>query len=202
VGILVGLGVGVAVGLALLFALRGGSGGSTAGPARAAPGSLAFTVSGTDVQAVGTPAPGFPAEVQAKVLDTLDRYLVDAVGGPLRSGQRAGDLAPVFTAPALARVNGPDRPALVDEGLPKASSLRTDVATAKLRILLGDRNEPQAVSAAVELRVRTGGSDEVTVVRTGSLVLVPDGAGWKIDGYDINTSRDTADGPSTTTARR
>lgn len=205
-GILIGLGVGVAVGLVLVLVVRGGSGRSTAGPAagpaRAAPGSLRFTVSGTDVQAVGAPAPGFPPDVQAKVLATLNRYLADAVGGPLRSGRAAGDLAPVFTAPALARVTGPDRPALVDEGLPKAPSLRTEVATARLRALLGAGNEPQAVSAAVELRVRTGGSDAVTVARTGSLILVPDGAGWKIDGYDITTARDTADGPSTTTARR
>lgn len=202
IGVFIGLGLGLAIGLVLLFVARGGSGSPKSTSATPEPGSLAFTVSGTDVQALASPTPGFPADVRAKVLETLNRYLTDAVAGPLRSGRPAGDLAPVFTAPALARVNGPDRAALVDEGLPKASNLRAEAAKAKLGILLGDQNRPQVVSAEVDLRVTTGGSDTLTVVRTGALVLVPAGGGWKIDGYDINTARDSADGPTTTSARR
>ena len=164
--------------------------------------SIAFSVSGNEVAGVAPPGPAFPDDVRAKVTATLERYLGDAVVGPLRSGRPAGDLAAVFTGRALGRVNGPDRAALVDEGLPAAADLRADAAGARLAALADAANAVVVVTAAVDLRLRTGGDDDVTIVRTGDLVLVPDGDGWKVDGYDVRTTRDSPRGGPTTTAAR
>ncbi|HEV3402480.1 MAG TPA: hypothetical protein VG078_11715 [Acidimicrobiales bacterium] len=193
--------------VALVAALSGACSGGGSRPAappptEPPPATIAWELSGGEVHAVRPPAPGLPDDVRAKVTATLERYLADAVVGPLRSGQPAGDLGVVFTAPALGRVNGPDRAALVDEGLPRATALRSEAATARLGALAGDDHAVTVVAAAVTLRLHTGGADSVAIVRTGDLVLVADGDGWKIDGYDIRTTRDSAEGGATTTTAR
>lgn len=169
-------------------------------PPTALPSATSFSVTGATVESVAQPPPPFPDDVKAAVRATLDRYLQDAVLTPLRTGQRAGDLGPIFTGPARARVDGADRAALVDEGLPPAADVRADAATVGLAALAGGDSAVTVVTAALDLRVQTGGSDPVTIVRGGHLVLVPDGGGWKIDGYDVRTTRDSAGGATTTTA--
>ena len=193
----------ITVAVAAVAALSGCSDGKSAvAPPGAGPGAIAFTVSGDEVAAAAAPGPRFPDDVRAKVTATLERYLGDAVVGPLRSGRPAGDLGTVFTGPALARINGPDRAALVDEGLPPADDLRADAASARLAALAEASGVVTVVAAGVEIRLRTGGPDDVTIVRTGDLVLVADGDGWKIDGYEIRTTRDSAGGEATTTTAR
>ena len=173
-------------------------------PAQRPPSSstVAFDVSVGGVASVDQPPPPLADEVRAKVAAVLERYLDAAVLTPLRSGERAGDLASVFTAAALARVNGPDRPALVDEGLPKAAALRAESSSARLGALVGGDKAVSVVTATIDLRLDTGGSDRVTIARNGDLVLVPDGGDWRIDGYDVRTTRDSADGAVSTTATR
>ncbi|MFN2606416.1 MAG: hypothetical protein ABR511_00775 [Acidimicrobiales bacterium] len=182
---------------------HGGGGAARVGPtSTTAAGPLAFTVSGTDVQSVPSPAPPFPDDVKAAVVDVLDRYLSQAVAGPLTTGRPAADLGALFTAPALARVNGPDRGAMVDEGLPTAPGLVLSAASARLVALVPSGTSLTAVAAAIDLRVQTRGSDPVTVARTGHLVLVPNGSTWKIDGYDLHVTRDSDGGSVTTEAHK
>ena len=165
------------------------------------PDASSFSVTGATVESVRLPAPPFPDEVKDSVRATLDRYLQEAVFGPLRSGGPAGDLGPVFTGPARLRVDGPDRAALVDEGLASAGSVRTEKVTAGLTALAGADGAMNVVTASVDLRLETGGDDPVKIARSGQLVLVPEADGWKIDGYDVRTTRDGGDGATTTTAR-
>ena len=193
--------------LLLLSATLGGCSGRGSRPAappvtEPPPPPIAFSVTGGDVHAVTPPAPPLPDDVRAKVTATLERYLEDAVLAPLRSGQPAGDLAPLFTASALARLNGGDRAGLADEGLPRATRLRSDATSAALAALAGADQAIVVVTAAVELRLHTGGAESVAIVRTGDLVLVPDAGEWKIDGYDIRVARDTVDGGATTTTAK
>ena len=42
----------------------------------------------------------------------------------------------------------------------------------------------------------------MTVVRTGELVLMPEGSTWRIDAYDIQVVRTIAQDTTTTTAER
>ncbi|HEX2041854.1 MAG TPA: hypothetical protein VHF24_04385 [Acidimicrobiales bacterium] len=171
-------------------------------PTEPPPAPITWDVTVGDVHAVRPPAPGLPDDVRAKVTATLERYLADAVVGPLRSGRPAGDLGPVFTAAALARLNGPDRAALVDGGLPPAVRLHSDAATARLGALAGADQAMAVVVAAVTLRLHTGGAGSVAIARTGDLVLVPDRDAWKVDGYDIRTERQSPEGGATTTTAR
>ena len=162
---------------------------------------IVFAITGATVESVHPPPPPFPDDVKAAVGATLDRYLQAAVLGPLRSGGPAGDLGPVFSGRARGRVDGPDRAALVDEGMPAARSLRAEAATVRLEALAGADGAMAVVTAAVELQLRAGDDDDpVTIARRGHLVLVPEGDGWKIDGYDVRTTRDGGDGTTTTTA--
>lgn len=179
----------------------------TSGSPKSAPGlppvPLAFTVSGVEVQSVSQPAPPLPDEVRAKVMATLDAYLDRATAVPLRTGSGAGDLAGLFTSAASARLNGPDRPALVDEGLPRAAGVQAVASTARLGALAGSDNAVSVVAATIDLRLQSTGDDQLTIARSGDLVLVPDGGTWKIDGYDLSTARDSGGGgPTTTTARK
>jgi hypothetical protein len=141
----------------------------------------------------------------AGVLDTLNRYLQAAVVTPLRTGGPAGDLAPLFNPPALAQVvpGGPDRFAFIDENLPPVSDLRSERAVAGLTGLAGTDGTVSVVTAGLELRLigHVAGAP-VTIVRTGELVLMPEGGTWRIDAYDIKVVRTVAEATTTTTAER
>ena len=159
--------------------------------------AIRFELAGAEVQGPGPPA--FPDDARAAVLDTLNRWLSDAVVGPLVSGRPAPDLTPIFTAATQARLSGPDRAALVDEGLPPATrGLRSEAAAANLTALAGADGVLAAVSARIDLRLRAlGDGPPLRVDRQGELVMVPDSGNWKIDGYDVRVSRDSEEGPST-----
>ncbi len=177
------------------------SGGTGSAPDEPLP-PPAFTVSGVEVQSVAEPAPPLPDTVRAEVLATLDEYLLRAMVSPLRSGEPVGDLGSLFTGAAAARLAGPARAAMVDEGLPQASDVRGLVSTVGLGALAGADNDVVVVTATIDVRLEATGDDPLTIVRTGDLVLVPDGDAWKIDGYDMSTTRDSGAGPTTTAARK
>ena len=158
-------------------------------------------MSGVEVQSLTEPAPSLPDDVRGDVVATLDGYLNTAMVTPLRSGGIAGDLTPLFTPEAGARAAGPDQATMVDEGLPPAD-VQVVVSTARLGALAGSEGSIAVVAATVDVRLQTTGRDPVTIVRTGDLVLVPEGDGWKIDGYDLSTARNSGTGTTTTTARR
>lgn len=141
----------------------------------------------------------------AGVLDTLNRYLDAAILTPLRTGGPAGDLAPLFNPPALAQVapGGADRFAFIDENLPPVSDLRSERAVAGLTALAGQDGTVSVVTAGLDLHLvgHIAGAP-VTVVRTGELVLMPEGRTWRIDAYDIKVVRTVAEDTTTTTAER
>lgn len=147
--------------------------------------------------------PSFDAS-WAAVLDTLNRYLDAAVLTPLRSGGPAGDLTPLFTPLSAGRVTtvGPDRAAFIDEGLPPATDLRRERGVATLTGLGGRDALLSVVSAQLELRL-TGRVDgaPLTLVRTGELVLIPEGGTWRIDAWDLRVTRSLAGVTTTTTVR-
>lgn len=162
-------------------------------------GGAGFTVHA--VGAVNQPA--FDA-AWAAVLDTLNRYLEAAVLTPLRSGGPAGDLAPFFTPLSVARVTtaGPDRGAFIDEGLAPATDLRRVTAVATLSGVAGSDAVMSVVSAVLDLRLagRVKGAP-LSVIRTGELVLLPEGGTWRIDAWDLRVVRTLSGGTTTTEAK-
>ena len=165
---------------------------------------IAITGAGFDMEAAGNVSRATSDATWAGVLDTLNRYLDAATLTPLSTGGPAGDLAPLFMSPAADRVTkGPDRAALIDEGLPVTDELKLDAAVATLTALAGTDGVVSVVSAALDLRLSgQANGAPVKVSRAGDLVLLPDGGTWKIDGYDIRATRTVGDAATTTTAHR
>lgn len=168
------------------------------------PAPIAFTGTGFDVHTSGRVSQAAFNEAWGGVLDTLNRYLDAGVLTPLRTGGPAGDLAPLFSGPAAARVvpGGADRFAFIDENLPPLSDLRQQAAVARLTALAGSDGIMSVVTAAIDLRLigHVAGSP-VTVERTGEFVLMPEGGTWRIDAYDVRVTRTQAQEATTTTVR-
>ena len=170
------------------------------------PAPIVITGDAYDLHTAGPVSTATFNATWAGVLDTLNRYLEAAVLTPLRTGGPAGDLTPLFNPPALERVvpGGADRFAFIDENLPPLSDLRSERAVAGLTALAGKDGTVSVVTAGLELRLigHVAGAP-VTVVRTGELVLMPEGNTWRIDAYDIRVVRTLADQSTvTTTAER
>ena len=177
------------------------AGGTIAAPTTALPAPAErFEIQAFDVAAAEGAADSFDT-VRAQVVQALDRYLETAMLAPLRSGQAASDLATVFAGPAAERVAGPDRLALVDEGLPPVTGVALTKATARVAVLAGRGGEAGLATASISTVV-TGmiGTAPLTVERFGDLELSPDGDSWKIVGYAVHVSKDTREESATTGA--
>jgi len=152
------------------------------------PTLTSFTLAEPEIAAFGTD-PLLPVEARDGAHALLDQYLDRAVVTPLRSGL-VGDLAPLFTAPALERLSGPDRAAMIDEGLGGATDISVATAAAQLTALVGPEGV-HVIVAGIDLAVTAkwrGGP--VAIHRSGELTLVVDGDAWKISGYDVRVDRD------------
>jgi hypothetical protein len=169
------------------------------------PPPIVFTGDAYDLHTASPVATATFNATWAGVLDTLNKYLEAAVLTPLRTGGPAGDLTPLFNPPALERVvpGGADRFAFIDENLPPVSDLRSERAVAGLTALAGTDGTVSVVTAGLDLRLigHIAGAP-VTVVRTGELVLMPEGGRWCIDAYEIKVVRTVAEETTTTTAER
>ena len=169
------------------------------------PAPIAFIGDAFDLHTAGPPTRASYDATWFGVLETLNRYLEAAIVTPLRTGGPAGDLTPLFNQPALERVapGGVDRFAFIDENLPPVSDLRSERAVAGLTALAGRDGKVSVVTAGLDLRlVGHIAGTPVTVVRTGELVLMPEGTTWRIDAYDIQVVRTMAQDTTVTTAER
>ncbi len=152
------------------------------------PAGRSFTLAAPDVEAYSTP-PLLPVEARNGAQVLLDQYLDRAVLAPLKSG-KAGDLAPLFTAAAFERLSGPDRAALVDEGVAGAAVVSLVSASARLTALLGP-DGVQLLVAGIDVAVSAKvGTAPLSIHRTGELTMVVDGDAWKISSYDVHVDRD------------
>lgn len=171
---------------------RSGRGGASTTAATTPPGPPALALNVSGVEANGT-APPDEATVAA-VKKTLDGWLTTAVVGPLHTGARAADLAPYFTAAALERLADPAvRASLVDEGLPPSTkAFAPEVANVLLSAVAGGDGVVGVVVGRLDLKLRaTGASSDVDIVHQGDLVLVFDNETWRIDSFQMHTTRDS-----------
>ena len=187
--------------LALLAACSRPAGSPVGGPAAPGGAPAGFSLTAFDVHAAAPVAPEAAERAKAGVLATLDAYLQRAVLGPLSPGGAVGDLGPVLTAAAAARLSGPDRAALVEEVAAGDGTPSVDVATATIGLLVDPGGRPVMAGVHVALRVRAGtGKDQLLVERQGDLALVAEGDPanpvWKVDSYDMKAAR----GPAAATA--
>lgn len=159
---------------------------------------VALTVTG--VESNGTAPPS--AELVDAVVATLDHYVADAVVTPLQTGVAGSDLAVVFTAGAAAQLDTDDREALVDTELPLLPRVRPQRADVALSTLAGPEGQIGVIVASLDLAVRaTGKTHDLDIAHSGELILVPEGASWKIDSYTMHTTRERHPEPTTTTKK-
>ncbi|MFP5319373.1 MAG: hypothetical protein ACLGI2_13915 [Acidimicrobiia bacterium] len=157
-----------------------------------------FSFGEPDIRAVRVAAE-LPEDVRREIHDLLDRYLNEATVTPLRKGRAVEDLSEVFSGRALERASGPDRAALVDDGLPRVARLHVGDASAQLTALVGPGGVA-VMAAAIHVLVSgavPGGG--LTVERTAELQLARDGDSWRVGGYDVSVTRTGPDGIVTTT---
>lgn len=179
-----------------------GTSGRSGAPGGENSGPIGFGVTSMNVEAGRPPSPETVEQAKAAAVSTLNSYLKIAVLDPLGSAAPVGDLTPVVTESVSNRLAGPDRAALLDEGLPKMEGIRADRAGVDLTVMAGQAGEILMVAADVELKLRgTADGTPLAIDRTGEFLLVPAGGAWKIDGYRIHVTRDTPGGATTTTAQ-
>ena len=167
-----------------------------------APVAITFKVTAFDVEAAAAPVAGAASGAQDGIQATLNRWLETAVLGPLRSGQPAGDIGPMFSAATRERITTtPDRAAFVDEGIPPVAGVRAGIASLAMTALADPDGAIPVV--AVHFDLTLGGTVDGTplgVEHTGDLFMVPEDDAWRIDGYDVRSTRATAGATTTTTA--
>lgn len=194
----------IGLGVYLLLGLTGDS----TGPTYTASKSINLTAGPTTMNGVGFVGVNFSPEVSAAVMTTLGAYADNAMVAPLRKGKTsAAALANVFDAPAQARLNGPDRTVVLDEGLPRAVG-KIDVSSPPIPLTgLADASG-NTILVSTEVQLTTKARTEkgvIGVTRTGTFVLAPDSSGiWKITGWTLTTDRrgpGTSVAPTTTGAK-
>jgi hypothetical protein len=205
-----GIGSGLLVATIVVLAGCGG-GGDDKG--KAAPSSttkvpntnVSLQLGDVSADSAGPPAQLSPAQSQA-ILKVVGDYLTAATVDPLRSAKPADDLSALFTAGALARVTGPDRPVMVDEGLPKVTG-DLDVTAQPVKVVgLGDQAGAIVLATAtIDLDIQGVTADKgapLRILRKGDLVLSPDPTGaWKVTAFNIAVARSGGGlDPTTTTA--
>src|SRR5262245_52961891 len=166
--------------------------------------NVSLQLGNVSADSAGPPAQLAPEQADA-VLKVVTNYVDTATVDPLRSAKPAGDLSAIFDAGALARVTGPDRAVMVDEGLPKVTGDLTVVAKPVDVMGLADQGGA-IVLATASLDLEITGDAHVKagplrVARRGDLVLAPDASGtWKITSFSVLVSRTGAGlDPTTTT---
>ena len=155
------------------------------------PEGFGFTVVGADVHAIGPYAP-FPPELQTAVLATLNAYLTFGVVQPLRENKPPAGVEVAFTPVAAARLAGPDRVALVEDGAFSRGDVRQERANVRFTAMRGPGGEIVVVTAQLDVAmVVETSSGDVAAVRAGEMVLVPASTGWQIDAFDLVARRDS-----------
>lgn len=145
------------------------------------------------VYKVGDAPETIPDDVRNAVMSALTSYVNAATVTPLRKGRAADDaaLASSLAPNVAARLAGPDRAVLVDEGLPKAAA-RIVVSSQPVQLtgLADGDGNIVVVTANVDATTKTKTKKgKLSIQRTGELVFEPDNGTWKISGYSLVVDR-------------
>jgi hypothetical protein len=187
-----------AVTCALLAAIGGAcaSGGDDTAPTRddAVRATLDVPTGPVTVASAGPPDVALPDAVRDQIVGSIREYVDLATVAPLRTGRPAGKLDPLFTASAAARIAGPDRAVVVDDGLPRAEAKVVARAQPVALTALADQHGAVIlVSADLALSVATESEDgPVKIARVGELLFAPEAGAWRMSGFDLAVHRSGA----------
>jgi hypothetical protein len=197
----------LAGGAALAAALIAGvlvvvlSGSDTSKTVPKASESVQLTVGTTSVESAGG-AVAFPDDVKTQSMAALAGYVEAASVKPLRTGKAdAAALSSVFEPTAAAKLTGPDRATLVDEGLPKSRGNIEATASVNLVGLAGTDGKVILANATFDLQIVTMvPKGPVRIQRTGSMLFAPVNGTWMITGWRLSVDRNAPGLPVTPTS--
>jgi hypothetical protein len=141
-------------------------------------------------------------KTQQAVVDAAKSYIDAAVISPVSDGKVGKDYDGLFDSAVSANATGPDRAALTDDGIPKATKKPTVTATPVRIDALADKDGKVVLLGAtfdVDVRATSAGG-AVTVHRTNELTYAPVDNGWKITAYRVSVERATPEGSTSSTA--
>ncbi|MBM3676114.1 MAG: hypothetical protein FJW88_14470 [Actinobacteria bacterium] len=177
--------------LVVVLAACGGAGASEkAATTTTRVGSTMTIEAGTvTVESAGAPLGLADADRDA-VVETVRRYVKAATVDPLL-GEGVGDLAPLLAATVGSGLTPADRAALVDEGLPESTGTVEAVVAPVVLTALADRaGAIDLVGAGLDVTVTAKTArGPVVVHRAGELILVRDGAAWRIESFRLLVDR-------------
>jgi hypothetical protein len=152
--------------------------------------SVALRFVSANVASAG-PAVAFPADLRNKVSQSVNRYVEAAVVSPLRAGAVGAGLAGLFTPDAAAKLNGPERATLTDEGVPKLSGSITPTTAAFALTGLAEKSGDIVLVSAnlkLDLHAAVPGGD-LHMVRQGTLLFSNVAGAWRVAGFDLSVIR-------------
>ena len=163
---------------------------------------LELTVGGLYNANAGPPV-AFPPEGVTAVMDTVGAYVQGGLIDPITEDEVPEGLLQYFDAGTTARLGGPDRAVLFDEGLPELDGSFTPLAQPVIITALSDGTGAFVLATAAVNYTATAETEQgpLNITRQMELTLTPEAGLWKITGYDVILVREgTGVTPTTTTA--
>jgi hypothetical protein len=191
--------VGLLVAAALVFFGGDDGDGGRRGKPKSVSVNLELVRGASRSENAGPPAE-LPVETQDQIMELVGDYVDKGVIRPLKTGERAPDLSGLFDLGAAGRLEGPDRPALFEEGMPPTTIERASAFPVSFTGL-SDANGSFVLVTAGFGMVLDGENDQgpIKITRTYELTFLPEGGTWRITGYDIVVVREGGDTATTTT---
>jgi hypothetical protein len=178
-------------GLTLAACSSGGSGKATS--TTTAPNARVRVTPGTvTVVTAGPPAQLADADRQA-IITAVGSYVQDATIAPLE-GKTVPDLASQFTATAAPALQGPERDALLDADVPRATGrVAPALQPVNLHALADNAGAIDLVGTTLDLTVQAAAKGgPITIHRSGELMFTRDGGTWKILSFRLAVTREGA----------
>lgn len=151
-----------------------------------------LTAGALAVERTGSDPAALPDDVRDKVMAALRAYIRAATVRPLQKGQVDDAAMNSVVGPAVtARLSGPDRSVLVDEGIGRATRriVVKGLPVAITGLADGQGRVVVAVATLDTVATTRTAKGKVAIRRMGELVLSPDADAWKITGYTLQVDR-------------
>jgi hypothetical protein len=174
-------------------ACSSGGGSAKATPSTTAPNVHVRVTPGEVTVATAGPPAQLPDADRDAIFAAVGSYVQDATIAPLE-GKPAPDLAAHFTAATAPVLQGPERDALLDADLPRATGrVAPTLQPVSLHALADPAGTIDLVGSTIDLTVQTSAAGgPISIHRSGELMFTRDGGTWKILSFKLAVTRDGA----------